>query len=122
MERVASKQPVVAGERFPKTRSVPRYPIVALVEVIEPVGRARVNGWTSVISDNGCHVRAVSSLTAGTIVQLEIALKGEKFRTWARVTSVLQEEGMGLAFFDTDAAERETLKKWMEEFGTTKAI
>jgi hypothetical protein len=38
------------------------------------------------------------------------------------VTSVLQEEGMGLAFFDTDAAERETLKKWMEEFGTTKAI
>ena len=121
MNRVPSRRSVVAGERFAKSRSVPRYPIIALVEVVEPVGRSSVTGWTSTISDNGCHVRAVSSLTAGSIVRLQIEQKGKVFQTWARVASVLPEEGMGLSFFDTDPAQKEILKRWMEEFETAKA-
>jgi hypothetical protein len=115
MSRITPKQPVVAGERFPKVRTLPRYPITALAEIIEPVSRRRVTGWTSAISDAGCHVRAADALATGTIVQLRIEQKGNTFETWARVASALPEEGMGLAFFDTAQKQRDLLKKWMEE-------
>jgi hypothetical protein len=121
MDRTPSKQPVVAGGRFPKERSVPRYPLIALVEVEEPVSRVRVNGWTSTISDKGCHVPAASVLAAGTIVRLQIEWKGQTFQTWARVASVRAEGGIGLAFFDTDPEQRDTLKKWIEEFEAARA-
>jgi PilZ domain-containing protein len=115
MSRVTPKQPVVAGERFPKPRTLPRYPITALAEILEPVSRRRVTGWTSAISDTGCHVRAADALAAGTIVQLRIEQKGNTFETWARVASALPEEGMGLAFFDTAQTQRDLLRKWMQE-------
>jgi hypothetical protein len=115
MSRVTPKQPVVAGERFPKARTLPRYPITALAEIVEPVSRRKVTGWTSAISDAGCHVRAADALATGTIVQLRIERKGITFETWARVASALPEDGMGLAFFDTAPTQRDLLKKWMEE-------
>ena len=115
MSRITPKQPVVAGERFPKVRTLPRYPIRALAEILEPVSRRRVTGWTSTISDAGCLVRAADAMDAGTIVQLRIQQQGITFETWARVASTLPEEGMGLAFFDMAPPQRELLKKWMQE-------
>jgi hypothetical protein len=116
MDRVPLKSPVTGGGRFPNPRSIPRYPIVALAEIVEPVSHTRAEGWTSVISDSGCHVRASHSLPLGEIVQLKIERDGQKFQTWARVASAAPDEGMGLAFFDTDPEQRKTLKLWMEEF------
>jgi hypothetical protein len=113
MSRIPSRPSVGAGERFPKTRALPRYSITALAEVIEPVSRRRVTGWTSLINDNGCHVRAADALAAGTIVQLRIQQEGGVFETWARVADAVPEEGMGLAFFDTEQSQRELLKAWM---------
>jgi PilZ domain len=117
MSRIPSKQFVVAGERFPKSRALPRYSITALAEVIEPVSKHRISGWTSVINDNGCHVRASDSLAAGTIVQLRIEQDGRTFETWARVANAVPQEGMGLAFFDTAESQRSLLKTWMEKAG-----
>ncbi len=92
---------------------MPRYPITALVEVLEPVSRKRVTGWTSVISDMGCHVRAADALAAGTIVKLRIQREGNTFETWARVADAVPQEGMGLAFFDTAQADKDLLKSWI---------
>jgi hypothetical protein len=89
----------------------------ALAEVTEPVSRRRVTGWTSAISDNGCHVRAAEALAAGTIVQLRIERDGKAFETWARVADTISQEGMGLAFFETAQAQRELLKSWIEKDG-----
>jgi PilZ domain len=116
MDRSPFKPPVTAGGRFPNRRSLPRYTIVALVEVVEPVSQARADGWTSTISDTGCHVRAANLLPLGEIVQLKIEREGQRFQTWARVASAVPDEGMGLAFFDTDPEQRKTLKRWMDEF------
>jgi PilZ domain len=117
MDRIPSKQHVVAGERFPKSRALPRYAITALAEVIEPVSKRRISGWTSVISDRGCHVRASDLLATGTIVQLRIEREGGTFETWARVANAVPQEGMGLAFFDTAESQRSLLKKWMDKAG-----
>lgn len=115
MSRIPTRQPVVAGERFPKARALPRYALTALAEVTEPVSRRRVTGWTSAINDNGCHVRAAEALAAGTIVQLRIERDGKTFETWARVAEAVPHEGMGLAFFETAKAQRDLLKSWIEK-------
>jgi hypothetical protein len=118
MDRIPSRQPIGAGERFPKSRSVARYRITALAEVLEPVSRRRVTGWTSAVSDGGCHVRAADALAAGTIVQLKIELNGRIFETWARVASAVPEDGMGLVFFDTAQPQRDLLRKWIDDAGS----
>ena len=118
MGRVPAKPSFVAGERFPKSRALPRYSITALAEVVEPVSRKRVTGWTSAVSDTGCHIRAADALAAGTIVQLRIQQEGRTFETWARVADAVPQEGMGLAFFDTAQAQKEILKSWMAKAGT----
>jgi hypothetical protein len=115
MARVPSRQPVVAGGRFPKDRAAIRYPIHALAEASEPVSRRSVTGWTSLVSLSGCYVRASDALPAGTIVQLRIQQAGRTFETWARVVDMMPNEGMGLAFFDTAEDQRELLKKWFGE-------
>ena len=117
MARSPVKQPVVAGERFPKVRTAQRYSIIALAEVIEPVSRRRVTGWTSLISDGGCHVRAADGMAAGTIVKLRIEQAGRIFETWARVAQTVPEEGMGLAFFDTTEPQKALLRAWMIDAG-----
>lgn len=113
MSKVPTRQAVGAGERFPKLRSLPRYAITALAELTEPVSKRRVTGWTSLISDNGCHVRAADTLVPGTIVQLRIERDGKTFETWARIADAVAQEGMGLAFFDTAQRQRDLLKTWM---------
>ena len=117
MSRIPSRQSLVAGERFPKSRALPRYAITALAEVTEPVSRRHVTGWTSAISDNGCHVRAAEALAPGTIVQVRIENKGKAFETWARVADAVPHEGMGLAFFDIAQSQRDLLKSWIEKDG-----
>lgn len=116
MNRGRSKEAVVGGGRFPNSRCAPRYPFLALAELLEPVGRLQITGHTSTISDIGCQVQTANSLTVGTIVQLKIEQEGKVFQTWARVASVTPELGMGLSFLDTKAAHRETLKGWIEQF------
>lgn len=76
-----------------------------------------MTGWTSAVSDNGCHVRAAEALAAGTIVQVRIEWDGKAFETWARVADAVPLEGMGLAFFDTTQAQREILRSWIEKEG-----
>jgi len=116
MNRGRSKEAVVGGGRFPNNRCAPRYCFVAAAELLEPVGRSQITGHTSTISDIGCQVRSVNLLTAGTIVQLKIEQHGKIFETWARVSSVNPELGMGLSFLDTEPAHRETLRGWIEQF------
>lgn len=77
------------------------------------MSKRRLTGWTSLISDNGCHVRAADTLATGTIVQLRIEREGKIFQTWARVADAVAQEGMGLAFFDTAEHQRDLLKTWM---------
>jgi hypothetical protein len=120
MARVSIRQSVVAGERFPKSRAAIRYPLHALAEVIEPMSRRTVTGWTSLISLHGCHVQGGDLLAAGTIAQVRIQQSGSTFETWARVVDEVPNEGVGLAFFDTADAQRDLLKKWFAEAGLVK--
>jgi hypothetical protein len=113
VSKVPARQAVVAGERFPKSRALTRYAIIALAELTEPMSKRRVTGWTSLISDNGCHVRAADTLPPGTIVQLRIERDGKAFETWARIADAIAQEGMGLAFFDTAQPQKDLLKTWM---------
>jgi hypothetical protein len=104
-----------AGQRFPESRRAPRYPIAAPAELIEPVSDQHVQGWTTVISETGCYVRAADTLPSGAVAQLRIEREGRSFASWARVVHAVPATGMGLAFFDMEQLQREILKSWIEE-------
>ena len=106
---------LTAGQRFPNTRAARRYPIVARSEAIEPLTGQRVAGQTSVISLAGCYVRATDVISAAGIVRLRIERCVTNFNTWARVVNVVPGEGVGLAFLDTEQAEMDILKAWIQE-------
>jgi PilZ domain len=106
---------LTAGHRFPNTRAARRYPIVARSEAIEPLTGQRVAGQTSVISLTGCYVCATDVILAGAIVRLRIERCVTTFNTWARVANVVPGEGVGLAFLDTEQAEMDILKGWIQE-------
>lgn len=89
--------------------------MIALAEIIEPLKKLTVNGWTSVISLTGCFVRAANAPTAGTVVRLKIERNGAAFETWAQIAHVRPNDGMGLAFFDTARTQMDVLRGWTAE-------
>ena len=109
-----------AGQRFPESRRAPRYPIAAPAELIEPVSKQHVQGWTTVISETGCYVRAGDTLPSGAVAQLRIEREGGSLESWVRVVHAVPATGMGLAFLDMEPSQRETLKSWIE--GVTFAM
>jgi len=94
---------------------VPRYPLIADVEIYEPVSRTRLDGRTAEISTNGCYVDLTSPLPKNTLIQVRISRDSGEFRTWARVAYVHDKAGMGLAFFDTTAEQRRIIGDWIGE-------
>ena len=104
-----------AGQRFPESRRAPRYPIAAPAALIEPVSKQHVQGWTTVISETGCYVRAADTLPSGAVAQLRIEREGGSLESWVRVAHAVPATGMGLAFFDMEQSQRETLKSWIDE-------
>lgn len=106
---------LAAGEHFPDSRAVPRYPMMALAEITEPLSKRSTAGRASVISLTGCFVRVVDAPTAGTVVRLRIERDGNTFETWAQIVHVRPNDGMGLVFFDTAQSQMEVLRKWIAE-------
>jgi PilZ domain len=104
-----------AGARFGQTRAMPRYPLVAEAQIYEPLSRTRLHARTTEIGLNGCYVEVVNSLPRNTILELLILRNGQEFRTWARVAYVRESIGMGLAFLDTRARHRQTIRDWIRE-------
>jgi hypothetical protein len=110
-----ARSSIPAGQRFPDSRAAPRYPVIALAEVIEPLSKRPLMGSITIISATGCFFRAAESVAPGTVVRLKIERDGERFETWAQVAHVKPEDGMGLAFFDTPQPQKDCLLRWIAE-------
>lgn len=107
--------PPDAGARFADRRSVPRYCLIAAVEVFEPVSRTSCQGRTTEIAAKGCYVGMMAPLPANTVFQLRIRRESGVFETWGRVAYSQQGLGMGVAFLETRPDQEEILKEWLAE-------
>jgi hypothetical protein len=54
-------------------RSVPRYTLIATVDVVEPVSSVRISGRISELSRKGCYVDALNNLPPQTPVNIRIS-------------------------------------------------
>jgi hypothetical protein len=110
-----SNGPVEAGARHAQKRSVPRYPLIAAVEIYEPLSHTRLAGRTTEIALNGCYVEVGNPLSRNTVVQVHIHQDHRDLRAWARVAYVHENNGMGLAFLGNPADHLPVIADWIQE-------
>lgn len=96
-------------------RSVPRYPLIATVVLVESASDVRLSGRISEISRKGCYVDVLNTLPAGTSIQLTISRDSGTFTTAGKIIYVQEGMGMGIAFTDTLAAQMAVLDVWIAE-------
>src|SRR5579864_8034755 len=96
---------------FANRRTVPRYPLIATVEVVESASELRLSGRISEISRKGCYVDVLNTLPVGTFVQLTISRDSGTFTTTAKIIYVQEAMGMGVAFLDIAADQMATDRK-----------
>lgn len=115
MSQIHARQPVAAGERFPRSRAYPRYPVAARAEATEPISKMHTRGSVTVIGQGGCYFRTVETLATGAVLQVTIEWGGERFESWARAANSIAGDGTGLAFFDIEPSQLDLLKRWLDQ-------
>ena len=98
-----------------KQRSVRRCPLVASVEVTEPLSGTRLSGRTSEIGLGGCYVDVLNPLPNGTLVEMRMIRDQGVFEAKAKVVYGDPGFGMGLAFTEMTADQRLVLEAWLVE-------
>ena len=96
-------------------RSVPRYTLIASVEVIESTTETKIAGRISEISRKGCYVDVLNTLPVSTRVRLVISRDKGNFTTHGKIIYVQESMGMGVAFMDTPDDQLQILEVWLAE-------
>jgi hypothetical protein len=109
-----------AGDRFAEKRAVPRYHMVAEIEVFEPIQRTKLTAYTAEIGTNGCYVRVPKPLQRNTVIQVRILKDRLSFKTWGRVVHAQEGTGMGIAFFRLEPNQEKILQGWIAELRVGK--
>jgi hypothetical protein len=104
-----------AGARFAERRASPRFPMVAEVEIVEPITQTRLAGQTSEISMGGCYVDVLNPLPPKTVIQICIRRESGSFTSWGRIAYIQEGMGMGVAFFRTLPEQETVLRGWIVE-------
>src|SRR5450759_2547156 len=86
-------------------RTVPRYSLMATVEVVEPVSSVRI----SELSRKGCYVDALNNLPPQTPVNIRISRGSGTFTSPGKILYVQEGMGMGLAFVEPPADQLKLL-------------
>jgi hypothetical protein len=113
---MAASDPLKPGlANYETRRSVPRYPLIATVELVESASEMRFSARLSEISRKGCYVDVLNTLPSGTLVQLRVSRDSGTFSTRAKIIYVQEGMGMGLAFLDPAEDQLKVLDAWLAE-------
>lgn len=96
-------------------RSGPRYPFIAMAEIVDDHESARTSTRINNLSHHGCYVETKAPFPPGTSVTIEIYTETESLETPARVAYLEPKAGMGLIFDKMPEYFTNTLKKWLRE-------
>ena len=103
---------------FTNKRTVPRYSLIATVEILETASDMRLSGRLSEISRKGCYVDVLNTLPAGTMIQLRVSRDQGTFATTGKIIYAQDGMGMGVAFIDPPADQLRTLDAWLAELAS----
>ena len=108
--------PTGPGTPYRERRSVPRYSLIATVEIVEPVSDMHFSGRISEISRKGCYVDILNPLPEGTVIRLRISRDQGTFWTPGKIIYTQDGMGMGVVFVDPPADQVKILDSWLAEF------
>jgi len=91
-----------------------RFPFAADVELIDLETGKQVEGVTSDISLGGCFVCTSKPLPMNARARMKLVRKGQVLEALISVRIVKPRIGMGIEFFDLDAACSEMLSSWLD--------
>lgn len=110
-----------SGDSFREKRTVPRYGLIAVCEVVEPASDLRFSCRISEISLKGCYVDILNALPIATVVDLHVSRDQGVFTTRGRVIYSQQGMGMGVAFLNTAGEQLKILESWLAELSPSAA-
>jgi hypothetical protein len=91
----------------------PRYPFIAIAEIIHPESGGILGSRVAKISRNGCFVDTTKALPVGTEVVIKIFAESECFAATAMVVYANSNSGVGLAFREVPPKSAALLRQWL---------
>ncbi len=102
-------------------RRAPRYPFIAMAEIVDEKENARTSSRVSDLSLHGCYVEMMNPFPQGTNVLIEIYTETESLEAHATVAYFEPKQGMGLTFCEIPPYFASILNKWLVQANGRKA-
>jgi hypothetical protein len=102
-------------------RRAPRYPFIAMAEIVDEKENARTSSRVSDLSLHGCYVEMMNPFPQGTNVLIEIYTDTEFLEAHATVAFLEPQQGMGLTFGEMPPHFAGVLNKWLVQANSRKA-
>lgn len=94
-------------------RRTPRYPFVAVAELIDTQSGTKMEIRVAELSLNGCYFDMVNPLPDGTPIHVKIYFENDFFEAKGKVVYTQPNLGMGATFEELPAYSVPVLKKWL---------
>ena len=91
----------------------PRYPFIAIAEIIHPESGGILGSRVAKISLSGCFVDTPKTLPVGSEVVIKIFAESECFAATANVVYANSNAGLGLAFRQVPLKSAALLRQWL---------
>jgi hypothetical protein len=101
------------GSPYSVQRTVPRYSVLAVAEVLETGGTSCIVGRMTEVSRKGCYVNTPSTLPLNSSLKVIISRDDETFITIGKVIYVHERIGMGIVFVDPADDQMGILNSWL---------
>jgi hypothetical protein len=96
-------------------RREPRYPFIAMAEIVDEKENARTSSRVSDLSLHGCYMETSNPFPQGANVTVEIYTETEFLETPATVAFREAAQGMGLMFRDMPEYFTSVLNRWLSK-------
>jgi PilZ domain len=102
-------------------RLAPRYPFIAMAEIIDEKENSRKSSQVRDLSLQGCYVEMINPFPQGTNVTIEIYTETEFLETHATVAYFEPKHGMGLTFSEMPEYFAKILNRWLTQAKQARA-
>jgi hypothetical protein len=114
----------VSGAGWSNTaqRTVERYSVLAVAEIIETQGTVCIVGRMTEVSRKGCYINTPSTLPVNSFLKVIISRDNQTFFTTGKVLYAHDGIGMGIFFVDPAEDQLQTLNSWLADAPLTYAL
>jgi hypothetical protein len=114
----SSGNPANPGGPYLEHRQVPRFTLIATVNLREPETDTKIAGRVSEISRKGCYADVMITLPEGTLLEVVISRDQGVLQSKGKVIYAQQGMGMGIVFIDLAADQLAMLDSWLAEIAS----